>query len=327
MPEMNPHPVVVAVSDDQTGAALAWAAAEAARARCGLHLVHVVHLVPQGPEMVLVDATDAERIGRQTLTGALEQLHDLVADDVLVTSDLRLGAVVPSLAEAAADASMIVLEHRDLSRIRRVVTRSVCSGVAAHARVPVVSVPSSWRPGERRGGPTVTVGVDVPERSAEVLGAAADAARSLGAGLHVVHTWSYPAAYDDALLSPTGSGTWEARARAEVRAALDGLGPRLRGVPVTIDARHAPAADALVEASRSADLLVVGRHDPLVPLGSHLGPVARAVLREAACPVLLANPRPTRRWRRRHAAAAVAGSGDSGRAPASGSGAWNRLCD
>ena len=31
-----------------------------------------------------------------------------------------------------------------------------------------------------------------------------------------------------------------------------------------------------------------------VPIGSHIGPVARAVLREATCPVLLATPRPHR---------------------------------
>jgi nucleotide-binding universal stress UspA family protein len=57
---------------------------------------------------------------------------------------------------------------------------------------------------------------------------------------------------------------------------------------------HGRAAEALVEASADAELLVIGRHDPLVPIGSHVGPVARAVLREATCPVLLASPRPHR---------------------------------
>ena len=65
-----------------------------------------------------------------------------------------------------------------------------------------------------------------------------------------------------------------------------------------IEARHAYAADALIEASRETTLLVIGRHDPLVPIGSHLGPIARAVLREAECPVLLVDPRPARGWRR-----------------------------
>ena len=50
MSEQNPTPVVVAVGHDPIDAALAVAAGEAARAGCGLHLVHVVHLLARGPE-------------------------------------------------------------------------------------------------------------------------------------------------------------------------------------------------------------------------------------------------------------------------------------
>ena len=73
---------------------------------------------------------------------------------------------------------------------------------------------------------------------------------------------------------------------------LDSLGDEAADVPLELDARHTDATDALVEASRTSHLLVLGRHDPAIPIGSHLGPVARAVLRDAACPVLLADPRP-----------------------------------
>ena len=61
-----------------------------------------------------------------------------------------------------------------------------------------------------------------------------------------------------------------------------------------VNATGTAAAEVLVESSADAQLLVIGRHDPLVPIGSHIGPVARAVLREATCPVLLATPRPHR---------------------------------
>ena len=53
---------------------------------------------------------------------------------------------------------------------------------------------------------------------------------------------------------------------------------------------------------QDAELVVVGRHDPRTPLGSHLGPVARAVLAGAGCPVLLANPRPGHRRNEHHRA-------------------------
>lgn len=50
MSEQIKPPVVVAVGHDPVDAALTFAAAEAARAKCGLRLVHVVHhLAAKGP--------------------------------------------------------------------------------------------------------------------------------------------------------------------------------------------------------------------------------------------------------------------------------------
>jgi nucleotide-binding universal stress UspA family protein len=297
MTEQNPNPVVVGVGHEPIEAAIAYAVQEAGRAGCGLHLVHAVHVVPSGPEMMLVDVTDVERIGRQTLDEALEHARDVAPGGMVVTGALVLGTAVPSLVEAGEDARMIVLQHRDLTRMMRVVTRSVSSGVAAHAKVPVVSVPSYWSTDRQaQAEHTVSVGVDIPDRSQEILRVAADAARTRGASLHVLHTWSFPSAYDDIIMSRVEHDEWGARATAEIQQVLDGLGDAMTGVAVTIEARHAQPADALIEASKDSELLVVGRHDPLVPFGSHLGPIARAVLREAECPVLLANPRTGHRW-------------------------------
>jgi nucleotide-binding universal stress UspA family protein len=300
MNEQNPKPIVVAVGNDPFDAALAFAAGEAVRARCGLHLVHVVHhLLAQGPPNVLVTESDVERVGRQVLNVALERAGDVV-EGVPVTAELVIGGVVPTLVDVAGDARMIVLQRRDLSSMMRVVTRSVSSGVAARARVPVVSVPTSWSPGRIHGDfPTVTVGVDVPERAGPVLRAAAAEARSRGAVLRVLHTWSFPSAYDDIILTRNESEDWAGRATAEIQTEIDMLGDEVAGVPAQVEARHAYAADALIEASRETAMLVIGRHDPPVPIGSHLGSIARAVLREAACPVLLVDPRPAHGWSRR----------------------------
>ena len=300
MSEQDPRPVVVAVGHDPMDAALAYAAAEAARAGCGLHLVHALHPVALGPETVLMDSVDFERTGHLALEGALERARDLVPDTVQVTSELVLGGVVPAIARAGEKARLIVLQRRPLSRVRRVVTRSVSSGVAARSRVSVVSVPAGWSP-TSGAVPTVTVGVDVPERSEHLLRVAAQAAVGRGASLYVLHTWELPGAYADIVISRAEDEEWTSRAKAEIRATLDLIGADLVGDRVTIEARHGFPSDALIEAGRTSDLLVVGRHDPLVPIGSHLGPVARAVLREATCPVLLADPSATRHrsWRHR----------------------------
>lgn len=287
MTDQNPHPVVVAVGYDPAVSALAYGAAEAERLGCGLHIVHVVHIVPSGPEMVLVDVTDVERIGRETLAEALGCARSLVGDGVPVTGQLAHGAPVPAIVAAVPDARVIVLQRRVLSRIARVVTRSVSNGVAARAHVPVVSVRAGWSPLEGGVERVVTVGVEDPQRGVPILEAAVAAARSRGAALHVLHTWSYPTAYDDVMRE--ADHEWADRARLEVQAALDVVGTD--GIKVVIEARHGLAADALVEASRTSELVVVGRHDPLIPFGSHLGPVSRAVLHEAECPVLLTDPR------------------------------------
>ncbi len=297
MTEQNPPPVVVAVGHDPVDGALVYAAGEAARAGCGLHLVHVIHRIPQGPETVLVDSADFELPGRLALSSAVERALDLVSDTVPVTSELVWGGVVTTIVDIGATARLIVLQRRPLSRMMRVVTRSVSSGVAAHSRVSVVSVPAHWSPNSSNGVlPTVTVGVDVPDRSQEILRTAARAASGRGARLNVLHAWALPGVYDDIITSRTEDTEWATRATAEIQALLDELADELAGVEVTIDARHAFPADALVEAGRTSDLVVVGRHDVLVPVGSHLGPIARAVLRESTCPVLLAEPRGTRHW-------------------------------
>jgi nucleotide-binding universal stress UspA family protein len=295
MSEQNSQPVLVAVGHDPVDAALEYASTVAARERRGLHLLHVLHHVAQGPEMVLVDIVDLEHAARTLLAAAEERARDLLPDDLPVTKELVWGGPVSSIVDAAQDARMVVLQRRPLSRVLRVVTRSTSSGVAAHTHVPVVSVPAAWTPSRDRE-PTVAVGVDVPERAGNVLRAAVDEARARGARLRVLHTWSYPGAYDDIIVSRVEHEQWTERAVKDIREAIAALGEDAAGLAVEIEARHAFPGDALIQAARRADLLVIGRHDPLVPAGSHLGPVARAVLREAACPVLLADPRPRHHW-------------------------------
>ena len=296
MTEQNPNPVVVAIGHDPMDAALTYAAGEASRAGCGVHLVHVVHPVVQGPDSALMDSVDVESTGRLVIELAAERVRDLVSGAVPVTVELTRGAVVSTIVAAGATARLIVLQRRPLSRVMRVVTRSVSSGVAAHSRVPVVSVPDKWSPSHASGDvPLVTVGIDVPDRSEHILRMAAQAARSRGGCLRVLHAWGSPGGYDDMFVSSTEDAEWSSRARSEIQEVLDGM-EDIADIPVTIEVDHARPGDALLEAGRTSELLVVGRHDPLVPIGSHLGPVARAVIGDATCPVLLADPHAARRW-------------------------------
>lgn len=284
------HRIVVGVGPEEVRSALAFAAEEAVRAGCGLHLVHAVHVGAAGPQSILLATVDEEKLGRELLDLAVERAERLVDGAVPVTHELVGGAAVPVLVEAGRSARMVVLEHRHLSRLSRVVNRTVAGGVAAHLRTPVVAVPSGW---EAPGGPPVVVaGVDVAERSSEVLRVAAAEARARDAGLRVVHAWSVPPAYEDLFVASGEQKRWAAESRAEVLAALDRLGDESLATEADVRVRTGRPVEVLLAASEGAALLVIGRHDPLVPVGSHVGPVARGVLREATCPVLLASPRP-----------------------------------
>lgn len=284
--------IVVGVGPEEVESALAFAAEEAIRARCGLHLVHAVHVSPPGPENALLTAVDVEKWGREVLDLAVKRAEDMVDGAVPVTHELHRGAPVHVLVEAGRAARMVVLEHRHLSRLSRIVNRTVAGGVAARLPVPVVAVPSGWTPTD--GPKAVVAGVDVPERSDEVLRTAVAEAHARGASLKVVHAWSWPAYDAEATSYNDERRRWSDRSRAEVLAALDRLGDESVAMEADVEVHPGRVIEAILGASEGADLLVIGRHDPLVPVGSHIGPVARAVLREAACPVLLANPRPHR---------------------------------
>lgn len=291
MDETNPHPIVVAVGGDVGEAALAFAAEEAVRAGCGVHLLHVAPAFVHDAESILVTSDEVQEMGRRALNQSLEHARKVLSPQTPLTSDLAVGLVVGSLCEATREARMVVVQHRDLSRARRLVSRSVTNGLGAHARVPIVSVPSTWSPRRAPGQEArVTVGVDVPVRSERVLRAAVAAARSRGATLHALHAWRLAGIYEGVVVARTQAEEWAEQASADVRAALEEIGAEAAGVPFTVETHHGSPAEALVGASGGSDLLVVGRHDPLVPMGSHLGPVARGVLHEARCPVLLVDP-------------------------------------
>jgi nucleotide-binding universal stress UspA family protein len=102
--------------------------------------------------------------------------------------------------------------------------------------------------------------------------------------------------YDNIITERASTPDWLARTRAELEEWLETLKPEFPTVKVEVEVSHSRPIEALIRASEHSDLLVVGRHDPFIPLGSHLGSVARTVLQQASCPVLVIEPvaRPAR---------------------------------
>ncbi|MFI8454633.1 universal stress protein [Kitasatospora sp. NPDC085464] len=245
-------------------AAARWAADEALRRGTRLRLAYAwprpQHTAPGLPGVsevrgralgMLAEAAEWVRANHPQLGVDTELLHDHAPAGLTAAAE---SADLVALGSAAC--------HGPLG--------SVGLTVAAHAPCPVVLVRAT--PGTT-GSREVVVGVDAHDPAGAVLAFARKAAMMAGAPLRVVHAWTPPA-------------TWKARsatdrallAEAEEGALVELLvrDPEPIAVP---DVRRARPADALTDAARSAGLLVLGR------TGNHLGPVTRAVVHRAGCPV------------------------------------------
>jgi nucleotide-binding universal stress UspA family protein len=276
---ITPPPIVVAVGRHSSVTALEYAGLEALRQGCGLHVVHAV------------DVAQGERDGAVVLAAAVRRVQTLVPGLVRVTFALVLSSTVAAIVTAAEDAPLVVVGRCPEPRWTRPYVRSVTAGVAAAARAPVVSVLDGWECPS--GSAQVVVGADDAENSAGILHEGFAAARARLARLTVVSTWWRPAGTDRQTFTQVDDVARAERFRAGIDRSLSDLREAYDDVAVEIQVRNERPVDVLVEESRDAVLLVLGRHDPFLPTGSHLGPVARSVLRSAACPVLLATSRPS----------------------------------
>ena len=281
--------VAVAVGPGNVDAALAFAAAEARRTGRPLHLIHVLQLPPgQLPASdayvgVLGGVLD---LARATLDEALQKAESLVGEAVPVTDELvDHGRVADVLVGHTQLASCLVLQHRALSSVRRAFTGSTTQRVSSRAHVPVVSVPEGWVP--KDDSSVVTAAVQDPGEAPALLRLAFEEARSRGIGLVVLHAWWLDSGYDVVAVGDAYRTEQAARSGEELATVLRPLEREFPDVEVQIMVRHAPPAEALLDAAEVSDLLVVGRRHHLLPPRTHLGPVARSTLGHASCPVLV----------------------------------------
>jgi nucleotide-binding universal stress UspA family protein len=105
----------------------------------------------------------------------------------------------------------------------------------------------------------------------------------------VLSAWHIDGGYDSVVADRQFRADKQSRITRDLAPALAAASAEVPGVPVHLRIEHAEPVQALLIAGRSSHLLVIGRRHHLLPLGSHLGPVARAVLQHSTAPVLL-NP-------------------------------------
>jgi nucleotide-binding universal stress UspA family protein len=133
------------------------------------------------------------------------------------------------------------------------------------------------------------VGVDGSEPAREALARAIREAAAHGDRLRVVTTWHLPAAaYGAPGLAMPATPTLEGLERAARDVAEAAAGEaRAAGVDAEAVVREAQPADALIELTADADLLVVGSRGHGGFTGLLLGSVSAQCAHHAPCPVMI----------------------------------------
>ncbi|WP_025620574.1 universal stress protein [Salinispora cortesiana] len=218
---------------------------------------------------------------------AVEQARK-ISPDLRITGVVVDGAPTPVLVEEAQKAVLTVLGHRGLGGFAGLLLGSVTVQVAARAKSPVLVVR-----GEPRADGPVVVGVDGSQLSTEAVAFAFEEAARRDASLVALHAWLFP--------TPVGPGDIlplvydldavegeEERALAE---SLAGFAERYPQVQVRHRVVRGSPARVLVEASKSAQLVVVGAHGRGALGGLLLGSVSHAVLHHGHSPLaIVRNP-------------------------------------
>lgn len=194
-----------------------------------------------------------------------------------------------ALLTSSADTELLVVGSRGHGSIESLHVGSVADGCVRHAAVPVVVV----RPDavEHVGGGTV-VGVDGSEASLEALRWARREAHIRGSRLSVLHAWHLGYTTELEVMAGVDDAELEADAKALVEHAVDATAS-LGGPEPELTLVHDVAAGALLDASKQAEVLVVGARGRGGCAGLLLGSVSRRCLHGATCPLVVVHARPS----------------------------------
>lgn len=291
-PASRPGRVVVGVDGSASSrGALEWACAEARRADRPLLLLHA-HVVPityagVGSFVTLLesDVTAIQSAAQQTLAAAVATAHTL-SPETRISSQSVEGSAAAALVEASVEAYAVVTGARGRGPLGAAVLGSVSTQVAMHAHCPVVVVKDVGVDDvERRKG--VVVGFDGSGHSQACLAFAFEQADARGTSLDVVNAWPLERGHGSASAVDAVSALREIGPAHElfVDEALAGWAQRYPDVDLERSVVHSHAVPALLEHSRSAELLVVGSRGRGGFTSLVLGSVSHAVLQGAGCPV------------------------------------------
>lgn len=192
-----------------------------------------------------------------------------------------------ALVRESRSASLLVTGTRGRSGLAEALLGSVSLIVAGHAQCPMVVVRGNHDNQARAGTHgRIVVGVGEKPAGSAAVRFAFEEARRRGVRVEAVRAWRWPA--HESTDHPLMAGE---PARLHEQQAVEALDAALRDAPTDVEARRRTVEGhtrpVLVDASRDADLLVVGAKRRSGHYGLQLGRVAHGVLHHSACPVVI----------------------------------------
>lgn len=287
--------IVVGVDGSEpAAAALDWAVRQAALENRPITVVHACGLpgAMQDFEDIVANERGLMSVGRSI---AREAVHDARAADstIGVESLVTMGHPETVLLEASETADMLVIGARGRGTVASALLGSVSATIARESRCPLVVVRAFEEPPEDEDTRPVVVGVDGTPVSTAAVEFGFRMASVRRAPLTLLHaTWDlreHVAPVLD-LRSYAGKVNLNEDEERLVAETVAGLCEKYPDVAVTETYRRGEPGRRLVEASRTAALVVVGTRGRRLLTTNLLGSVSRGVVERAYCPVAVVRP-------------------------------------
>ncbi len=208
--------------------------------------------------------------------------------DLTIRGEVLDGPPALVLEESSTAAGLLVLGSRGHGGFAGLLAGSTAVAVTAHAHCPVVVVRDGTTGGARVGH--IAAGVDGSEHSLVALGFAFEQATLRRVPLHVVRAWQ-PRREHWHLTGEQARDAAIADQRAELDESLRRWQTTFPDVEVTVETAAAAPAGLLIDASRNAQLIVVGTRGHGGLRGMLLGSVSQQLIQHAHCPVAVVRER------------------------------------
>lgn len=290
--------VVVGVDGElSTWDALRWASNEAAMRNGTLTLVHIADETLTGPpDMPWAAYPSPSDIRREAQQEEGEKIlaearriagHIAHGRPLVVRTKFMFAQPMWALTDLSKEARLIVVGCGRKDAHARNPLGPISAGLVHHAHCPVAVVRDDGL-SKRSVRQPVLVGVDGSPASELAMQIAFDEASQRGVDLIALHAWSDSEVSDVPSLETSALA---GRASEILAERLAGWQEQYPDVVIHRSVVWDDPAGQLLDASRFAQLVVVGSHGRGAIAGTLLGSVSTAVVRKSCIPVIVARPR------------------------------------